>query len=347
MIARTASWFFGVDMSNEMETGAAAPDASGISLDGNGPRNRIGIALGGGAARGWAHVGVLRALDEAGLRPDIIAGTSIGAVVGGCYVAGVLDDLEAFARRLTRRRVFGLLDVNLSGSSLISGNRLAKLLKNALGDRRIEDLDRRFVCVATELATGHEIWLSRGAIVEALSASYALPGVFQPVNIGGRWLVDGALVNPIPVSICRALGADIVVAVNLASDIFGRGTVVQDHSADPIADRMIDRATIGGVVSGDSARKILRRQLLGGNNGPPGVSSVMVEAYNIIQDRISRSRLAGDPPDFTINPKLGRIGLFEFQRAEEAIEAGYNSGTRLAPEINDVVAELTATTSRR
>jgi NTE family protein len=304
--------------------------------------SRIGIALGGGAARGWSHIGVLRALTEAGLKPGVIAGTSIGAVIGGCYVAGALDDLEAFARSLTRRRVFGLLDINFSGSGLISGTRLSKLLNATLGDRRLEELDRRFVCVATELATGHEIWMTRGNMVEAIRASYALPGVFQPVRVGGRWLVDGALVNPIPVSVCRAIGSDVVIAVNLTSDIFGRGTVVQDHSADPIASHAIDKATTGGIVSGQDARKILRRQLLGSDNGPPGIPSVMVEAYNIIQDRIARSRLAGDPPDITITPKLGRIGLFEFYRAAEAIEVGYHVGRRMVPEIKDVIAELTS-----
>jgi NTE family protein len=318
------------------------PDGTGEKTPVNGePRHRIGIALGGGAARGWAHIGVMRALDEAGLAPHIIAGTSIGAVVGGCYVAGVLDSVERFARGLTRRRVFGLLDLNFAGSGLISGNRLTKLLIETLGGKRIEELPRRFVSVATELATGHEIWMSRGNLVEAMRASYALPGLFQPVNVGGRWLVDGAIVNPVPVSVCRALGADIVIAVNLSSDVFGRGTVVQDHSADPIADQAIDEATAGGIVSGEDARKILRRQLIGGNNGPPGISSVMVEAFNIIQDRIARSRLAGDPPDVTINPKLGRIGLFEFHRAGEAIDAGYDVGRRMASEIRGVVAEMT------
>jgi NTE family protein len=318
------------------------PDGTGEKIPVNGePRHRIGIALGGGAARGWAHIGVMRALDEAGLAPDIIAGTSIGAVVGGCYVAGVLDGVERFARGLTRRRVFGLLDLNFAGSGLISGNRLSKLLVETLHGKRIEELPRRFVCVATELATGHEIWMSRGNMVEAIRASYALPGIFQPIKVGGRWLVDGAIVNPVPVSVCRALGADIVIAVNLSSDIFGRGTVVQDHSADPIADQAIDEATTGGIVTGEDARKILRRQLIGGNNGPPGISSVMVEAFNIIQDRIARSRLAGDPPDITINPKLGRIGLFEFHRAGEAIDAGYDVGRRMASEIKDVIAELT------
>ena len=338
--------FDSFDMTNTTETAAGGPDISGVSAD-DGPRSKIGIALGGGAARGWAHIGILRALDEAGLVPDIIAGTSIGAVVGGCYVAGVLDNLEKFALGLTKRRIFGLLDVNFSGSSLISGNRLNKLLTEELADQQIEELERRFVCVATELATGHEIWMSRGGMVEALRASYALPGVFQPVKIGGRWLVDGALVNPVPVSVCRALGANIVIAVNLSSDIFGRGTVVQDHFDESIAGRAVDDPATADVVSGDDARKILRRQLLGGNSGPPGISSVMVEAFNIIQDRIARSRLAGDPPDITINPKIGRVGLFEFHRAEEAIDAGYRMGNRMVPEIKDVVAELSTTASRR
>jgi NTE family protein len=299
---------------------------------------RIGLALGGGAARGWAHIGVLRALNEAGIEPDIIAGTSIGAVVGGCYYAGILDNLEAFARGLTRRRVFGLLDLNFTGSGLISGNRLSKLLATELGDKRIEDLPRRFVCVATELSTGHEIWMSHGNIVEAMRASYALPGIFQPVKVGNRWLVDGALVNPIPVSVCRALGANLVIAVNLSSDIFGRGTVVQDDGPYDEPDEAPTVDVGNGVVSGTDARKILRRQLVGGASGPPGISSVMVEAFNIIQDRIARSRLAGDPPDLTINPKLGRVGLFEFHRAAEAIDAGHQVGKRVVAEIRDNLA---------
>jgi NTE family protein len=318
--------------------GEAAPVT--IGEDPKDHQIRIGLALGGGAARGWAHIGELRALNEAGIEPDIIAGTSIGAVVGGCYIAGVLDHLEAFARGLTRRRVFGLLDLNFTGSGLISGNRLGKLLVSELGDRRIEDLPRRFVCVATELATGHEIWMSHGNIVEAMRASYALPGVFQPVKVGGRWLVDGALVNPIPVSVCRALGANLVIAVNLSSDIFGRGTVVQDDGPydEPEEEPAADVGN--GVVAGTDARKILRRQLVGGASGPPGISSVMVEAFNIIQDRIARSRLAGDPPDLTINPKLGRVGLFEFHRAAESIDAGHQVGRRMVAEIKDNLAGI-------
>jgi NTE family protein len=294
---------------------------------------RIGLALGGGAARGWAHIGVVRAVLEAGLKPDIIAGTSIGAVVGGCYAAGALDDLERFARDLTRRRVFGLLDLNFAGSGLISGDRLGKLLTARLDGQRIEDLNPRFACVATELGTGHEVWLSRGPIVEALRASYALPGIFQPVRVGGRWLVDGALVNPIPVTVARALGAEFVIAVNLQSDMFGRGTVVQNHGGDaPVAPPVE-----GPAAHVPDARHVLRRQLIGRQNGAPGISAVMVEAFNIIQDRIARSRLAGDPPDATIGPRVGAVGLFDFHRAGEAIDVGYEAARRAMPEILEVI----------
>jgi NTE family protein len=292
---------------------------------------RFAIALGGGAARGWAHIGVMRAFSEAGLKPDIIAGTSIGAVVGGCYAAGALDDLERFARELTRRRVFGLLDLNFAGSGLISGNRLARLLTARLQDQAIETLRPRFACVATELGTGHEIWLSRGPLVEALRASYALPGIFQPVRVGGRWLVDGALVNPVPVTVARAMGAEFVIAVNLQSDVFGRGTVVQVHGGEEPPDDAGQSPAVGAPMP--DARHVLRRQLIGRQNGPPGISSVMIEAFNIIQDRIARSRLAGDPPDATIGPKVGALGLFDFHRAGEAIDIGYESTRRAIPEI--------------
>lgn len=198
------------------------------------PRQRlkIGLALGGGAARGWAHVGVLRVLDEVGIRPDVIAGCSIGAVVGGCYAAGKLDQLEGFARTLTKRRVMGLLDFHIGGSGLIGGTRLRKLLELDLGETRIEALPIRFATVATELMTGHEIWLTKGGLVEALRASYALPGVFDPVRLGGRWLMDGALVNPVPVTLARAFGADVVICVNLNNDVRLRGTVIQGPAED-------------------------------------------------------------------------------------------------------------------
>lgn len=291
------------------------------------PRPRIGLALGGGAARGWAHIGVLRVLDEAGLKPDVIAGCSIGAVVGGCYAAGKLSELEAFARALTQRRIMGLLDFHITGSGLIGGNRLRKLLEMDLGELRIESLPIRFATVATELSSGHEIWLTRGPLVEALGASYALPGVFDPVRINGRWLMDGALVNPVPVTVARALGADVVICVNLNAEIRLRGTVIQTFA---------DSEGLGASAA-EPPRRGLFGAPLGRPKGAPGIASVMIDAFNITQDRISRSRLAGDPPDAMVAPKLQAIGLFEFHRAAECIERGMVAARRTLDDIRELM----------
>jgi NTE family protein len=297
---------------------------------------KIGLALGGGAARGWAHIGVLRALHKAGIKPDIIAGTSIGAVVGACEIAGQLDELESFARDLTRRRVLGFLDFNLSGTGLITGNRLGERLRQQLSNTTIEDLPRRFTAVATEIGTGHEVWLSRGNLVDAVRASYALPGVFRPVKVDGRWLFDGALVNPIPISVCRALGARYVIAVNLNIDISNRGTISNVNQM-PGSDQAMEEAPPVTGKNGIAVRRLLQRQMLGKGEDVPGISTVMMDAFNIVQDRIARSRLAGDPPDSMISPRLQGIGLFDFHRAEELIARGEAAAKR---EVEDLAREL-------
>jgi NTE family protein len=303
-------------------------------------RPTIGLALGGGAARGFAHLGVLRTLAAHGIVPDVIVGTSIGAVAGGCYAAGQLDSFESWARGLTSRGVLAYLDISLSGSGLISGGRLATRLEAALGKRLIEDLPARFAAIATEIATGHEIWLTRGRMVEALRASYALPGIFAPVRIGGRWLVDGALVNPVPVSAARALGARLVVAVNLNSDLFGRGTTIASHGPDATDEQLLEElASRPGLRGMFSPERLLKRQFFGAP-GRPGLSTVMTEAFNVMQDRITRARLAGDPPDVTINPRLGTIGWFDFHRAADAIAIGAQAAERAIEPITDAIAAL-------
>lgn len=302
---------------------------------------KIGIALGGGAARGWAHIGVLKALIEAGIAPDIIAGTSIGAVAGGCYAAGKLDDLEAFALSLNRRKMFGFLDFNFSGSGLISGRRLCSELDGHLKDILITDLNRKFVAVATELGTGHEIWLSKGRLVPAMHASYALPGIFRPVHLNGRWLIDGTFVNPIPVSACRALGANVVIAVNLNADTFVKGSVIPDQGALE-EDLLPDISEPSPVGNGRGARRLLQRQFFGDGNDAPGISSVMMDAFNIAQDRIARSRMAGDPPDLVISPKVGKIRLFDFHCAHLSIPAGYEAAKREIGEIQQTLEAIAA-----
>jgi NTE family protein len=278
----------------------------------------IALALGGGAARGWAHIGVLRALDEAGIAVDMIAGTSIGALVGGCYLAGKLDQLEEFARSITKRRMFGLLDLQLGGTGLLGGLKLTQRMQEHMNGLTFADLGRPFVCVAAEIRTGHEIWLSNGSLITAMRASYALPGVFEPVSCNGRVLVDGALVNPVPVSVCRAHEQQFVVAVNLHYDLYGRAAVIKHNAGELV----VEQEPQPGTTHHPSAR-----------GARLGITGVMVEAFNIIQDRISRARLAGDPPDLSLQPKLSHIGLSEFHRADESIRAGYESTKAMLPEI--------------
>ncbi len=324
---------------------APEPDRT-IPLDRHEPKTgapRIGLALGGGAARGWAHIGILRTLEKAGIRPDVIAGTSMGALAGGAWAANRLDQLEEFARSITKRRMFGFLDWRIGGNGLISGGRLAHLLELNFGHSLIEDLPVKYAAIATELSSGHEIWLTRGNLIQSMRASYALPGIFTPIRIGGRWLVDGALVNPIPVSAARALGARVVIAVNLHSDVFGKGTVIQDNgeTVDPEQAPLPAPATTPRHLFGNIFG-LPRRRIQTPSDGPRGISSVMMDAFNITQDRISRSRLAGDPPDVMIAPRLNQVGLFEFYRAEESIRAGEEAAERALADIAESVAALTA-----
>ena len=301
----------------------------------------IGLALGGGAARGFAHIGILRTLLAHGIVPNVVVGTSIGAVVGGAYAAGHLDTLEEWARRLQPRSVLSYLDIRLNGSGLIGGDKLAAQLEAAIGQTLIEDLPLKFATVATEVRTGHEIWLTHGRMVDAMRASYALPGIFSPVLAGDRWLVDGALVNPVPVSAARALGAEIVIAANLSSDVFTHATTIYSHSASVALQEIPPEVAPPkrGLGKFFSPERTVKREFFGGG-GRPGISSVMVDAFNIMQDRITRARLAGDPPDLLISPRVGQIGWFDFHRADDLIAHGARAAERAIVSIQEAIHVL-------
>ncbi|MFZ1991107.1 MAG: patatin-like phospholipase family protein [Alphaproteobacteria bacterium] len=294
----------------------------------------IGVALGGGVARGWTHIGVIKGLLDLGIVPDIICGTSVGALVGGCYLAGHLETLETWARSLNKRRMLSYLDLFSGGSGLMGGKRLQKEMEKSLGGKKVEDLDRKFVAVCAELATGHEIWLQNGDLITAIRASYALPGAFPPVKIDGRWLIDGALVDPVPVSVCRAMGARLVLGVTLNGDTFGksnRAASVDLGTADT------DSADASFA---QSPQRVLMRQLFGTDDSTPGVGTVMLGALNIIMDRLSRSRMAGDPPDVLISPRIGHIGLLDFDKADEMIRLGREAVLNATPMLDEALAIL-------
>jgi NTE family protein len=327
------------------QRGSDGRDKAGLAKVGLGTVRRpvIGLALGGGAARGFAHIGIIKTLAAHGIVPDVVVGTSMGGVVGGAYAAGHLDKLEAWARGLQPRNILSYLDIRLNGSGLIGGAKLATEIETTLGQHLIEDLPLKFATVATEVRTGHEIWLTHGPMVDAMRASYALPGIFAPVLIGDRWLVDGALVNPVPVSAARALGAEIVIAANLSSDVFTHSTTIYSHG--PLTDLSVSVAPEAaaepeppkrGLGKFFSAERTMKREFFGGS-GRPGISTVMVDAFNIMQDRITRARLAGDPPDLLISPRVGQIGFFDFHRADDLIAHGARAAERAIDSVQEAI----------
>lgn len=294
---------------------------------------KIGLALGTGAARGWAHIGVLDALIEAGIEPDIVAGTSMGALVGGVYVSGRHNVLRDWAMSADRRVVASLIDVGFLAGGLVDGMRILDWLGGLEIARNIEDLERPFAAIATDLTTGREVWLREGPLDRAIRASISLPGIFSPVEIDGEWLVDGGLVNPVPVSVCRALGADFVIAVNLNEDLLGRRLLPDAVVAPDTDDKQKSGNWLDMVKTMPAA---LAAQMSGftlfGNAGTtPGYFDVLGNALNIMQDRITRSRLAGEPPHVQILPRVIDIGLMDFHRAPEAIEEGRAAAERVLP----------------
>jgi NTE family protein len=289
-------------------------------------RPRIGLALGSGSARGWAHIGVIEALEEGGIEPDIICGCSIGSIVGAAYVANQLTSLKDFAQSLTWREIVGLLDIRLSGGGLINGKEIVGLLRKMSISGSISSYTKTFAAIATDLETGREVWLREGPIDEAVRASISLPGIFSPTRSGERWLVDGGLVNPVPVSLCRALGADIVIAVNLNGDLLGRvdrtvsergGPDVEGSSTEFLT-RLLNQVP---SVLREQASGIVPK-LLRTTSNAPGYFEVLMTSINVMQDQITRARLAGDPPHIMLVPRLRNLGLLEFNRAAEAIAEG-------------------------
>ena len=291
---------------------------------------RVGLALGSGSARGWAHLGIIRVLEQAGIRPDLVCGTSIGALVGAAYAADELESFEKWLRGLGIADVISFMDVRMNGG-MIKGERLMEFFRRSFIDRPIEELAIPFAAVATALHTGTEVWLREGSTIEAVRASIALPALFTPVVHDGRILVDGGLVNPVPVSLARAMGADIVIAVDLNSNRLAR-----HHSEEP------EKETPPGEIS-EWLRK-LQENL--GSFIPeraddelklPSILDVITSSINIMQQRISRSRMSGDPPDLIVSPRLAQLGLLDFHRSKEAIAEGRRAMEAALPDLEAIL----------
>ncbi len=317
---------------------------------------KIGLALGSGAARGWAHIGVLRALEEIGIKPDIICGTSIGAAVGAAYLTDQMDELQSWAQKMGWLGMLGIIDLTFRRGGLVAAEKAFGRFDNERSNVLIEDLPLPFATVATDLSTGREMWLRDGPLMSAVLASAAMPGLFPAVRRDHHLLVDGALVNPVPVSLCRALGADVVVAVNLNSELspLGRPNGRGKPEGARAVSAKVPEPMVAGADAGSPAFSQLTSQIstwLGrkptrrtrfladqiddaqAHKPMPNALEVMAGSIDIMQDRITRSRLAGEPPDVLIAPRLAHIGILEFDRAAEAVEIGHAAASMLRPSI--------------
>jgi len=293
----------------------------------------IGLALGSGSARGWSHIGVINALAEHGIKPDVICGTSIGALVGASYVFNNLEKLENWVCSLTKFETARFFEINTSMNGFVNSERLHSFLNKyvASDSSVIESSEKKYAAIATDLETGREIWLTDGSVLEAVWSSISLPGLFPAIKNNNKWLVDGGLVNPVPVSVCRALGADIVIAVNLNGDIVGKHF---EKSKKVLKNDLGIVDKISDLVSEYTTSIFTNSKT---EEQPPNLFEAIAGSINITQDRITKSRLAGDPPDIMLTPKLSHIGLLEFYRAEEAISEGKKCVERILPEIQQIL----------
>lgn len=291
-------------------------------------KEKIGLALGSGASRGWSHIGVLKALINEGIEPEVVAGTSVGAMIGAAYLSGNLEKLEDWVTNSTRKDVLQFFNIGFSTAGFVDSSRMAKFIDKFVvaDDVDIEDFDRPFGAIATDLENGREVWFTKGNVASAVQASMALPGLFPVVKRDGRLLVDGGLVNPVPVSLCHALGADIVFAVNLNADLVGkRARKKSVSSEEAVTDKKPDEDEEQDGLLGQlkrTAKNYSESVFSSGDNDMPGLFDIVASSINIFQDRITRSRMAGDPADVIISPKLAHIGMLDFHRSAEAIEEG-------------------------
>ena len=306
---------------------------------------RVALALGSGGARGYAHIGVIQVLEERGFRIAGVAGSSMGALVGGVWAAGKLEEFAEWGLQLTRTDVLRLLDVSLGAPGAMRAEKVLARFGELVGDGLIEDLPVPFTAVATDLWSRREVWLQRGRIDLAIRASIALPGIFTPVMLNGRLLADGGLMNPIPVSPMAALETDLTIAVSAGGEREGPATAAASEVAEarPVdewiarfrqgAARALDTEVVRSILSGRQEDELAQEEDEGGDERgelPAGLSGFDVMNYSLatMQTLVNRFRLAGSPPDILITIPVNDVRMMHFHRADEMIALGRAAATR-------------------
>lgn len=296
---------------------------------------KIGLALGSGAAKGWAHIGVINALERAGIRIDVVAGSSVGALVGAAYATERLPRMERWVRSFSYWQVIRLMDFSWQRGGLIRGERVFSHVRSLMGCDTIEQCSLPFGAVSTNLSTGRELWLTEGDLHQAVRASCSMPGLLAPVSWNGYWLVDGAVVNPVPISLTRALGADIVIAVDLQHDAHLMQQALFSVTPESDADTPLPGVDSWSGRLRQRIGRITSRKM----NYTPGAMEIMSTSIQVLENRLKRNRMAGDPPDVLIQPLCPQISTLDFHRAEEAIEAGRLSVEKKMDELLPLVRD--------
>jgi NTE family protein len=316
-------------------------------------RKKVGLVLGSGSSRGWAHIGAIEALEESQVPIDFIVGCSVGSYVGALYACGSLKSLKEFVLRMNGRKVFSYFDVVFPRSGLLDGSRKVKeLFSMHTSVERFEDLKLPVAMVATDLKRGYKVVLASGDIMKALQATMSIPGLFAPVRIGTRWLVDGGLIDPVPVGVAKAMAADVVIAVDLNSGLISRRVV---HKQAQLAEKTAPEETLSQEPEYkhellkkiydyyDSAEASFRtkiNELFSREEEIPDIIDTVLTSINIMQERITRVNLAVEPPDILVQPRLADLKMMDFDRVDYTIEEGYLG---MMERIEDIKALLATT----
>jgi NTE family protein len=289
------------------------------------------LVLGSGSSRGWAHIGAIEALEEENIPINYIVGCSIGSYVGSLYASGSLRSLKEFVLKMDGKKVFSYFDVVFPRSGLLNGTKKLKELFSMHTDvKNFSDLNIPVMMVATDLETGDKVVLKSGNLINALRATISIPGLFAPAKVKNRWLVDGGLVDPVPVGVARAIEADVVIAVDLNSELVSRKNRKKQtiHAEKKRADHHdykneLMRKLAGYYENAELSFKNKINELLRREASTPYIMETLTTSIGIMQERITRINLAVDPPDILIQPRLGELKMMDFDQVEHAIKEGY------------------------
>lgn len=333
---------------------------------------KIGLALGSGGARGWAHIGAIRALEEAGIKIDYLAGTSIGAFVGGIHAVNQLDELEAFVTEIDWKTIISLLDVEFPTRGLLDGDKIYDLIYSHVLDCNLEETNIPFHCVATDLLTQKATILKTGSMVDAVRASISIPGVFTPFNREQRYFVDGGVVNPVPVDVVQAMGSDIVIAINLNypypspevdtasfqqvdaqtsqtnQQLLSQIKASQESETTNKAEKQTNRIALLNNIK--SRYEAVQETVLEKFNNwfpeeseneskTPNIFDVIGSAINIMEQQVTQINLQLHHPDILLQPRLSQYGIFDFHQADALMQEGYRSVKEALPEIEEKLSE--------